>query len=66
MPPSAPKKKGFFSAGDDEILSRRTTDVYSVRTMEVLRAKGMIRERALAEFTVGELPRSWPWEACAI
>jgi len=38
-----------------------TTDVYFNRAMEVLRAKGMMGERALSEFTVSSLPNSWPW-----
>ena len=60
---SDPSRKGrrFFSASDEEILAGRTTDVYFVRTMEILKTKGMLGERALAEFTVGGLPRSWPW-----
>jgi nicotinate phosphoribosyltransferase len=55
------QERRFFSASDEDILAGRTTDVYFARTMEVLRAKGMMGERALAEFTVGNLPHSWPW-----
>jgi len=29
--------------------------------MEILKAKGMLGEEALAEVTVGGLPRAWPW-----
>jgi len=29
--------------------------------MEVLKAKGMLGDKALSEFTVSELPRGWPW-----
>jgi len=61
---SDPSRKGrsFFSASDDEILAGRTTDVYFARTMEILKAKGMLGERAIAEFTVGGMPRSLPQE----
>jgi nicotinate phosphoribosyltransferase len=53
--------KRFFSATDDDIAEGRTTDVYFTRTIEVLKAKGMMRNKALSEFTVSELPRGWPW-----
>jgi nicotinate phosphoribosyltransferase len=53
--------KKFFSATDDDILKGRTTDIYFIRTMEILRAKRMLKQQALAEFTVGGLPRAWPW-----
>jgi nicotinate phosphoribosyltransferase len=38
-----------------------TTDVYFSRTMEILKAKGMMGEQALSEFTVSSLPNAWPW-----
>lgn len=53
--------KRFFSATDEDIVKGRTTDIYFARTMEILEAKHKMGERALAEFTVGGLPRSWPW-----
>jgi len=53
--------KRFFTASDEEIMSGRTTDVYFVRTLEVLRAKGLADKVALAEMTVAKLPREWPW-----
>lgn len=43
------------------MLDGRTTDVYFVRTLEVLRSKGMMEEQALSEFTVSNLPNQWPW-----
>lgn len=55
------EERRFFTASDQEILEGRTTDVYFVRTMEVLRAKGMLGERATAELTVSRLPRDWRW-----
>ncbi|MCU0862106.1 MAG: hypothetical protein MUE65_07290, partial [Methanomassiliicoccales archaeon] len=59
MPPRP--RKGFYIASDQQIREGRTTDVYFQHTMQVLQAKGKAREEALAEFTVGGLPRSWPW-----
>ncbi len=51
----------FFSASDEEIRKGRTTDVYFERTMQVLKAHGLDRKEAHAEFTASSLPRSWPW-----
>lgn len=59
MPPRP--RKGFFVANDQQIREGRTTDVYFQHTMQVLQAKGKAGEGALAEFSVGGLPRSWPW-----
>ncbi len=54
-------KTRFFTASDQDILDGRTTDVYFVRTVEVLKAKGMLHEEATAELTVARLPRDWKW-----
>ncbi|HUL39856.1 MAG TPA: nicotinate phosphoribosyltransferase [Methanomassiliicoccales archaeon] len=61
MPNPPARGRRFFSASDEEIVAGRTTDVYFARTMEILKSKGKMRERALAEFTVGALPHGWPW-----
>ncbi|MEM2943627.1 MAG: nicotinate phosphoribosyltransferase [Methanomassiliicoccales archaeon] len=53
--------KRFFSASDEQILEGLTTDVYFTRTIEVLRAKGMMGQQALSEFTTGDLPNNWKW-----
>ena len=53
--------KRFFTASDEDILNGRTTDIYFVRTLEILKAKGMADKVALAEMTVAKLPRAWPW-----
>ena len=50
----------FFSASDEEIRKGRTTDVYFERTMQVLKAHGLDRKEAHAEFTASSLPRSCP------
>ena len=50
----------FHIAGSEEIKKGLTTDVYFVRTKEILEKKG-IKSRALAEVTCGKLPRDWKW-----
>lgn len=51
----------FFSATDEEIEKGRTTDIYFERTVEVLRAKGLLDVPTVSEFTVGGLPDQWGW-----
>jgi len=51
----------FHYADDDDIKNGRTTDVYFVRTKEILHAKKMDKTRVVAEVTVGGLPEGWPW-----
>lgn len=53
--------KKFFVATDEEIARGETTDVYFVRTMEILKAKKKDKVRVLAEVTAGGLPEGWPW-----
>lgn len=50
----------FFVARDDEIKSGKTSDIYFVRTEEILRKKG-VHKRVTAEFTVSKLPASYEW-----
>lgn len=50
----------FYVAKDDEIRQGKTTDVYFVRTMEVLKAKGADK-RVRAEIIVKSLPGNMPW-----
>jgi nicotinate phosphoribosyltransferase len=51
----------FNVASDEEIKRGETTDIYFVRTSEILKAKGLDRKRAVAEVTAGGLPENWPW-----
>ncbi|MFN4133638.1 MAG: nicotinate phosphoribosyltransferase [Candidatus Hadarchaeales archaeon] len=51
----------FYVASEEEIASGETTDVYFVRTKEILKAKKMENIRVLAEVTAGGLPENWPW-----
>jgi len=51
----------FHYANDEEIKSGKTTDVYFVRTKQILKAKGMEKIRVVAEVTAGSLPENWQW-----
>ncbi len=51
----------FNVSSDEEIKRGGTTDIYFVRTNEVLKAKGLNRTGVVAEVTVGGLPEGWPW-----
>jgi nicotinate phosphoribosyltransferase len=53
--------KKYFSASDAEIDAGGTTDIYFVHTLEILKARKMMKQRATAEFTASALPRGWPW-----
>lgn len=51
----------FHVATDEEIKSGETTDIYFVRTKEVLEKEGLAGTNVVAEVTSGGLPRGWPW-----
>lgn len=51
----------FHYADDTEIKQGGTTDIYFVRTKEILKAKNMEKIRVVAEVTPGDLPNGWPW-----
>jgi len=51
----------FHYATDEEIKKGETTDIYFVRTKQVLKAKRLTKIHAYAEVTLGVLPRGWPW-----
>ncbi len=51
----------FHVATDEEIKSGETTDVYFVRTKEILEKEGLAGTNVVAEVTSGGLPRGWPW-----
>ncbi len=48
----------FYIANEDEIKSGKTTDIYFIRTEEILRKKN-INKHVIAEFTVQSLPRDY-------
>lgn len=51
----------FHYATDEEIRKGETTDIYFLRTKQVLEAKRLTKIHAYAEVTSGKLPRGWPW-----
>ncbi len=51
----------FHCATDEEIKKGETTDIYFVRTKQVLEAKKMEKLQVVAEVTFGKLPEEWPW-----
>jgi len=54
----------FHTAGPDDILSGRITDVYFERTLRILKAKD-VNPPVRAEFIAKALPDGWPWAVFA-
>ena len=54
-------KRDFFVATPEEIREGRTTDVYFLRSLDVLRKAGKDRAPVVSELTTGRLPNGWPW-----
>src|SRR5438094_786651 len=59
--PKAPTGRDFYVATPEEIRDGRTTDVYFLRTLDILKKAGKDRTRVVAEVTAGTLPNGWPW-----
>jgi len=51
----------FHYANDEEIKRGKTTDIYFLRTRQILKAKNMDKIPVVAEVTAGSLPEEWPW-----
>jgi len=51
----------FHCASDEEIKKGETTDIYFVRTKQILEAKKLDKLNAVAEVTAGGLPNEWRW-----
>lgn len=49
----------FHISGEQDILGGNTTDVYFVRTDEILEQYNLDGRRVVAEFTTGSLPGDW-------
>jgi nicotinate phosphoribosyltransferase len=56
----AQSRPRFYQASTDDIRSGRTTDVYFMRTMQIIEHFGLDR-RVRAEFSVKGLPGGHPW-----
>jgi nicotinate phosphoribosyltransferase len=54
----------MFTASWEDVRSGRTTDVYFLRTLRILQAKG-IDKFVRAEIMVKDLPHGWPWGVLA-
>ena len=54
----------FHVATDEEIKSGKVTDVYFVRTLEILKARG-INKRVVAEVWAKDFPDEWQWAVFA-
>src|SRR5207249_3492668 len=55
------KGRDFFIATSEEIKAGKTTDVYFLRTLDILKKAGKDRTSVVAEVTAGNLPNEWPW-----
>ncbi len=51
----------FHVASDKEIKQGKTTDIYFVRTKQILEVKGLEKTQVIAEVTSGSLPQNWSW-----
>lgn len=51
----------FHIASDKEIMDGKTTDVYFMNTMKILKEKNVGEEDVTAEFTASSLPENWDW-----
>src|SRR3989442_6922234 len=51
----------FQVATEDEIKNAGTTDIYFVRTKEILEKEGLSDLKVTAEVTTGSLPHDWSW-----
>ena len=51
----------FHYASDNEIKNGETTDIYFVRTKQIIKAKGLEKTPVIADVTPGKLPHGWPW-----
>ncbi len=56
--------RGFHTAGPEEILDGKVTDVYFARSLRVLKARGL-NPVVRAEFIAKGLPGGWPWAVLA-
>jgi len=48
-------------ASEDDVRKGKTTDIYFVRTKQILDAKGLSDRRVVAEVTPSSLPENWRW-----
>lgn len=63
--PDSDRGRDFYVATEGEIHAGKTTDVYFLRTLDVLKKAGKDRTVVDAEVTTGGLPNGWPWGVLA-
>lgn len=51
----------FHYASDEEIKQGKTTDIYFVRTKQIIETKGLDETPVIADITPGHLPDEWGW-----
>ena len=51
----------FHYVSDEEIKRGETTDIYFVRTKQIIEAKGLGKTPVIADITPGKLPHGWQW-----
>src|SRR5207247_3116037 len=51
----------FHTATEEEIKNAETSDVYFLRTKEILEKEGLSDIHVTAEITTGSLPKNWEW-----
>ncbi|ABW01765.1 nicotinate phosphoribosyltransferase [Caldivirga maquilingensis] len=54
-------ERAFTVASEDEVIRGEVTDVYFIRTVDVLKAAGLDKVKVRAEFHVMSLPRDYEW-----
>ncbi len=57
--------ENFHIATEQQIKNAETTDIYFVRTKEILEKEGLSNLRVTAELTTNSLPRDWNWAILA-
>src|SRR3972149_3611028 len=57
--------RGIFLAAPEEIRAGKTSDIYFIRTLEVLKKARKDRTKVVLETTVQSLPNGWPWAVFA-
>ena len=51
----------FHYSSDEEIKRGETTDIYFVKTKQVIEARGLEKKQVIADVTPGKLPNDWQW-----
>ena len=58
---ASPSPRDFYLATAEEIRAGKTTDVYFLRTLDILKKAGKADTPVDAEITTNGLPNGWPW-----